>query len=220
MRLTILLLLVSMGVCGQLTPADEISPFSNSRSSQMYQNFVKLNNSDTYVDGRVTTLADSSLTSLLKADSAVITVLDYSPPHGAMAFADSSTVVALTQNTWAKLTGPSGPVYTVIDADDLTISGDTITITTPGDYMMWIGLSFEGGPSDVYHVVIYKNGVITAFEMHRKTSNNDTGNMGMPAYLNNLSAGDDISVYIRNTGDNDDATLVSSQIIIYMLHPR
>ena len=35
-----------------------------------------------------------------------------------------------------------------------------------------------------------------------------------------LDAGDDVCVKIRNTGDNDDPTLISSQWIINMLHPK
>jgi len=230
----IILLGISYLGFGQLTPADEISPFSNTSDSRMYQNFIKLNASDTYVNARATTavdtlavhrteinaLGDSVVSTLIKADSAVITVLDYRPPHGAMNFSDSATVVALTQNVWAKMTGPYGNVFTVNDGDGITIAGDTITISVPGDYMAWFGLSFTGGPSDVFHVAIYKNGVITTWEMHRKTSNADTGNMGMPMYLDNLAVGDDISIYIRNTGDNDDATLISGQFVITMIHPR
>ena len=167
----------------------------------------------------INTLGDSLVSTLIKADSAVITVLDYLPPHGAMNFSDSATVVALTQNVWAHITGPVTNLFTSVDADGITIAGDSITIITPGDYMAWTGFSFEGTPSDVFHISLYKNGVITSWEMHRKTSNNDTGNMGMPMLLDNLVAGDDLTLYIRNTGDNDDATLVSGQLVIYMIHP-
>jgi len=159
-------------------------------------------------------------TGIVWVDSLKSRVLDYLPPHGGMTFADSATVIALSQNVWSKLTGPVTNVYTIIDADDITFAGDTMTIEIAGDYVIFMGLSFEGSPSDVFHVAIYINGVITPFEMHRKTSNNDTGNMHMNGYLDNLAIGDDISFYIRNTGDNDDATLVSSQVTIFMLHPR
>lgn len=149
-----------------------------------------------------------------------VTVLDYSPPHGSLAFADSAAVIPLTQNVWGKVTNGNNDLYTVIDADGITSAGDSITVITPGDYVIWISLSFMGGPSDQYHAAVYKNAVITSFESHRKTSNNDTGNMSINGYLEDLAAGDDISYYIRNTGDNDDPTLVSSQITIFMLHPQ
>ena len=122
-------------------------------------------------------MADTATIPLLKSDSAVIVVLDYSPPHGSMAFADSAAVIPLAVNVWSKVTNGNNDLFTIIDADDLTFDGDTITITIAGDYVIWWSLSFNGGPSDVYHAAVYKNTTITPFEMHRKTANNDTGNM-------------------------------------------
>jgi len=152
-------------------------------------------------------------------DSAKIIVLDYSPPHGSLNFSDSATVIALTINVWAKVTGPAGDLFVVRDNDDITIAGDSITIVIPGDYLVWVGLSFDGTNGSIFHVAIYKNGVVTDWEMHRKTSANDTGNMGMPAYIENLVAGDDLSLWIENTGNSNDATMISGQIVITMLHP-
>lgn len=148
-----------------------------------------------------------------------VTTLNYTPPHAALNFDDSATVVALTQNIPVKLTGPVGAVFVVQEATGITAAGDTMTIITDGDYEGAIGLSFEGGPSDVFHVSIWVNSVITSWEMQRKTANADTGNMGMPFYLSGLNAGDDVSIRIRNTGDNDDATLVSGQFIMSLHHP-
>jgi hypothetical protein len=237
MKNIIILLLISCSAFGQLTPANEISPFSNSRD-YMHDQFGLLNNSDEYVSAGVDLNVDSLAaqrvdlnlhevrldstkdgTGKLWIDTLTVVHLDYGPPHGAMSFADSSTVVALTQNVWAKITGAAGPVFTVQDQDDITIAGDTMTIEVDGDYMLNWSLSFEGTPNDVFQIVIYKNGVIESIKMSRKTSNNDTGNMTLPAYIENLVVGDDLSLYIRNTGDNDDATLVSSSVIIWMSHP-
>ena len=148
-----------------------------------------------------------------------VTVLDYNPPHGAMNFADSATVIALTQNTWTKITGPAGDLFIVRDQDDMTIAGDSITIEIAGDYMLWVSFSFDGIQNAVFHIAVYKNGVITDWEMHRKTSAQDTGNAGMPTYLKDLVVGDDISLWIENTGNDGDATMVSGQIVITMLHP-
>lgn len=153
-------------------------------------------------------------------DSIVIRVLDYEPPHGAYSFADSTSTPDLTQNVWAKITNGDNDLYTAIDEDGITMVGDTITIITPGDYMLWANLSFNGNSQDVYHCAFYKNNVITAFEMHRKTANNDTGNMALSALFDDLAIGDDISIFIRNTANNNDPTFISSQITVLMIHPR
>ena len=179
-------------------------------------------------DNRLMEMTDKNFTDIttgvytqpvIKTDSAVIDVLDYSPPHGAMSFADSASVIALTQNNWGKITNAANDLFTIQDEDDLEFDGDTITIEVAGDYIVNWSLSFSGGPSDVFQIAIYKNAALESVKMSRKTSNNDTGNMGLPAYIENLVIGDDLSFYIRNTGDNDDATMVSSSIVIYMLHP-
>lgn len=155
---------------------------------------------------------------VLVLDSAVITSLVNEPPHTALAFADSAAVIPTDVNVWSKVTNVSNNLFTVVNASGITAQGDSITIQRPGDYLVFINLSFQGGPSDQWHAAVYKNGVVTPFEMHRRTSNNDTGNMGLNGYLSNLVTGDDLSFYIRNTGDNDDPTMVSCQFTVYMLH--
>lgn len=156
----------------------------------------------------------------VEADSIVTRVLNYEPPHGAMNFADSATVIALTQNVWTKVTGPAGDLFMVRITDDITIEGDSITIQIPGDYMLWVSFSFDGVQNANFHIALYKNGAVTDWEMHRKTSAQDTGNAGMPTYIQNLIAGDDLSIWIENTGNDGDATMVSGQIVILMIHPR
>ena len=58
----IALLFVSVIVSAQLTPADQVSPFSNSGNTEMYKNFVKLNASDTYLNLVKATLASPTFT--------------------------------------------------------------------------------------------------------------------------------------------------------------
>ena len=166
-----------------------------------------------------TLTADSATITLLKSDSAVITVLNYMPPHGAYSFRDSASTLNLTQSVWSKLTNAANDLYTALDADGITLQGDSITIITPGDYMFWTSLSFNGNANDVYDVGLRKNGEPTLYEMHRKTSNNDTGNMGFPAVLDGLAAGDDLSLHIRNTANNGDPSFISGQMVITLIHP-
>lgn len=176
---------------------------------------------DQYLEsgGTVDYTDSTAVFTTIDVDSAVIASLDYDPPHGAMNFSDSATVIALTQDTWVKLTGPGGDLFIVRDQDDITIAGDSITIEVDGDYMLWVGVSFNGTQNAIFHIAVYKNGAVTDWEMHRKTAANDTGNMGMPTYIQNLVAGDDLSLWIENTGNDGDATMVSGQVVITMLHP-
>lgn len=65
---------------GQLTPADEISPFSNTGDSQMYINFTRLNLSDAFLK----TLTDSSKAIFNYEDSAIhlLLYIDYKLTDG------------------------------------------------------------------------------------------------------------------------------------------
>jgi len=57
-----ILLLMCAIVSAQVTPADEVSPFSGSGSSEMYKGFVKLNASDAYLNTIKATLASPTFT--------------------------------------------------------------------------------------------------------------------------------------------------------------
>ncbi len=141
-------------------------------------------------------------------------------PHGGYAFSDSVFEPSLSQNTWVKVTNGNNDLYTLVEADLITFGGDTVTVIINGDYMGFFTLSLSGTATDQYHAAVYKNGVITPFESHASTAaNSAVVNMTIIADLHNLVTGDDISLYIRNTTNNDDPTLISGQFILTLIHP-
>lgn len=140
------------------------------------------------------------------------------PPHGAMSFQDSAYVLDITQNTFAVITNAGNDLWNVTDADDMTVAGDTITIVNPGDYIVIAALSFSGTASDVFEYAMFENGVIATVKMERSTSQTDIGNISLPFYIEDLVAGDDLSLRMTNSASNDDATLVAGSCIIWRLH--
>ena len=158
--------------------------------------------------------------STIVADSISTRVLNYNPPHGVMAFADSALTLDLTQNIWSKITNDQDSLFAILDAVGITVDGDSMTIITPGDYLMLVNASFDGNANDRYHMAIYVNSVITRFESHRKTSNNDTGYFGIFGYLDDLKAGDNVCIKIQNTVNNNDPTFVSSQVILDLIRSK
>jgi hypothetical protein len=220
--LTLLLVFISLSAFGQLDTINLSISYFGLPSIEGSADFMR---DEGYKSNQAMRSIDSLNNVIDVTDSSGVfttittDVLIYDPPHGAMNFSDSATVIALTQNVWAKITGPSGDLFMIRDADDLTIAGDSITIEIDGDYMLWTAFSFDGTTNSVFHIAVYKNGVVTDWEMHRKTATNDTGNMSMPTYIENLVVGDDISIWIENTGNSNDATMISGQVVITMLHP-
>lgn len=141
------------------------------------------------------------------------------PPHGSLAFQDSAFVLDLTQNVFSKVTNLTNDLFTLVDSDDVTIAGDTMTIILPGSYIITAGISFSGTASDIFEFAAFKNGVISSVKMERSTSQTDIGAVPLPFYLEGLVAGDDISLRLANTASDDDATLVACSWIIFRFHP-
>ena len=227
-KIFILLLFASVSAYGQLDTIDlRVSYFGvpsiAGQADFVFNEAYKINQSLRSVDSlnNVIDVTDSTAVfTTINVDSAVVTNLNYSPPHASLSFADSSEVIACTEDLWSKVTGNAGALFRVIDADNITAARDSITITVPGDYMLVWNMSFRGTASDIWYARIRKNNVASAFQMQRRTANADTGNMGLNAYFDHMHAGDDLSFYIMNTADSDDMTLQASQVIIWMLHPR
>jgi len=139
-------------------------------------------------------------------------------PHGEFHFNDSSITLDMTEDLWSSVTNPTNTLFTTHDADFLTFAGDSVTLEYDGDYISIISLSFGGTSGDEYEITLFVNNVIADHTQERTTSQTDIGNMSLPSYLDDLSAGDDITLKIRNVASDDDATVHSCSWIIWRLH--
>ena len=155
----------------------------------------------------------------LNGDLEVLGLLKYEPPHASMTFEDESETLTMSQNTWVKITNGTDDIFTGTDVTNITHAGDSLTITTPGDYMVNISLSFSGtSNADVYEFAVFVNEILTSVKIERTTTSTDIGNISLPVYLNGLSNGDDISVRIRNTANDFDATVIACSWVTWLLH--
>jgi len=124
---------------GQLTPADEISPFSGTGDSQMYINFVRINLSDVWLRGRGDSLtlfinpADSTATfTTIDADSIVL--------ENGGTITNSETDTLFITEVVTKIEGElkvTGHVYEGEHASALSF------ISTPGTQTIETGGTFE-----------------------------------------------------------------------------
>ena len=160
---------------------------------------------------------DSSYVTM-NIDTATVTYLIYEMPHVTMGFSDSAVTNDLTQNVWQVVTNSADSIFTQIEAFGITATEDSITILSPGDYMMIASLSFSGNNTDIYEFAIFKNGALASPKMERSTSSTDIGNVSLPFYIDGLVAGDDISLRYRNTANANDATLIACSWTTYLLH--
>lgn len=135
--------------------------------------------------------------------------------YGTQGFSDSTTVVTCTQNVYSVITGAAGRVFNTGVYKNVTFVGDSIQIQKSGDYELHQSLSYSGSNTDTYHVAFFVNGVeASGFgETERDMSSINTGASGASTILA-LSAGDWITLRIKNTANNNDPTLNAGNIVI------
>jgi hypothetical protein len=140
------------------------------------------------------------------------------PPHLVASFADSSETPSMALNGWELITNEDSTLYTAYETSNITFGGDTVTFDVAGDYTVNFNLSFSGTASDAYEIAIFVNDAFYRYKSERTTSQTDVGNVSLLGYVE-AAAGDNMKVMIRNTASNDDATLISSQLMVIYLHP-
>lgn len=117
----------------------------------------------------------------------------------------------LTQNVYTKLT----PTLTTIEADGITVAGDSITIVTPGDYYVQVTCGFHGSANDDFAIKLYKNGATTTSRSRvaGMGSNNDV-QINYFWYVKDLVAGDDLCFRMTNLDSNNDPTITDFKFYI------
>lgn len=117
----------------------------------------------------------------------------------------------LTQNVYTKLV----PSLTTIEADGITVAGDSITIVTPGDYYIQMSCSFHGTANDDFAIKLYKNGATTASRARVSAdgANNDVS-VSYFWYVKDLVAGDDYCFRMTNLDSNTDPTITDFKYYI------
>lgn len=140
------------------------------------------------------------------------------PPHSFMSVDDSSAVISLTDDVWGKITNDWNNLFTVWDNTNMMVTGDSITYLLDGDYVNFISLSLSASATGKnWELAIFKNNVLYRSKSLRRSSSVDIGFVGLTIYSEGV-IGDDLSLRIRNTTNDDDATIESCQWLIYRLH--
>lgn len=143
-----------------------------------------------------------------------------SATKGSMGVTGASEVIALDQNTWAKVTNGTSDLFSEAGTGvNTTIDGDSITVGNTGTCFAWLHMSFAGTASDVYECTLYINGVATTepgLFFDRTTTNNSIGSATFGGLID-LTADDGISIWVRNTGDNDDPTVINCSLVVFQL---
>ena len=142
------------------------------------------------------------------------------PSFGEMGFGDSSSTIALTQNTPAWVTNPNNDLWSLgaIDfSNGVSYSGDSLLIETAGIYQVNIQLSMSGPTSSVIELQLFKNGsqdctCSSVLSLH----NNEKFSLSYTD-ITDLSDGDILRVFVENTADNNDVAVINGKITLHRL---
>jgi hypothetical protein len=141
-------------------------------------------------------------------NTAINTIGDitYGFTHAAAYAENISYTPNLTQNVYTKLL----PSFTISEATNITIAGDSMTIITPGDYLILFTITLSGANGDDFRIKLYKNNAITGIN-----GSNHITTTGAPNYTSlsyfwysiSLVLNDKLSFRMTNTTNNGDPTI-------------
>jgi len=139
--------------------------------------------------------------------------------HAYGGFEDEEYEQELTTNTWTMITNADNTLWTGSEADGMSLTNDTLTITNAGDYFGTLSFSFLGANRNGYEVRVYN---ITQSEATFKQGISGFGSLNyaqvtLPFYLEN-TAGDEYELQIRNISGNNAATYLNGTFFINYLH--
>jgi len=134
-------------------------------------------------------------------------------PFAEMKFGDSTTTIALTQNTPAQITNSNNDLFTAGLSNDIAIQGDSMVVNTAGVYKATASLSFEGSNGSEIELQLFVNGS-EACTCHPiiELSANKKASLAMPCDFIALSQNDVVKLYVENLANNDDITAIGAHV--------
>ena len=137
--------------------------------------------------------------------------------HGKYHFSDSAVEITPSGGAYTKITNPANTLWQTVESAYITFDGDSITIVTPGDYVIWFNLSGTGaGTNDIFKFHMFVDGVDIG------TGGPKTKGVTCGAnwvwYVEDLEVGSDISFRFTNIVDNGSLTVEDGAIYIRKEH--
>ena len=139
--------------------------------------------------------------------------------YGEMGFGDSSSTIALSQNTKTFVTNSNNDLWSegAVTLSNFTYQNDTIICNKDGVYELNLRLSGDAALNDVIKLGVYVNGSLGCTCMGEVTSPiGGTIELGYIDILP-LSSGDVIEVIIENTANNNDFDVISGKMMVHLI---
>jgi len=136
--------------------------------------------------------------------------------YGTMGFADSSTTISASQNVHYPITNTWNNLFIDgIEVGDLVWTGDSVQVTTAGNYEINWDLSFSGTNTDEYHISIWVNNVEQdgKGEAIREMTTSTIG-VAAGGTMLTISATHWVSLRIKNINNDNDPIVVAGNFTI------
>lgn len=141
--------------------------------------------------------------------------------HAYGGFQNKTETIAISgANTWTHITNATNDLFTGLEGDGLTLSGDQMTIVNAGDYTGMLSMTISGTATKDFQIRLYN--VTQTAQMGYVIGATTTGagnytNITLPLYIE-ASANDVFQMQIQCTTDASDPTLRSAVFYIAYLH--
>jgi len=141
--------------------------------------------------------------------------------HAYGGFQDAATTITVAAaNTWYHVTNATNDLWSGLEADGITVSGDKMTFTNGGDYTGIVTIDLSALLNKDYHLRLYNNtdSVQVAYRMGVSTSG--AGNnvpITLPLYIE-ANAGDEFQLEIECTTSATDVVLDNAIFYVQYLH--
>ena len=141
--------------------------------------------------------------------------------HAYGGFQDAATTITIgSANVWYHVTNGTNDLWTGLEADGLTLSGDVMTFTNTGDYVGHLAISFSALAGKDYHIRLYNNTTAAQAGYYMSASTTGAGNsvvISLPLYIE-ATAGDQMQIEVECTSSATDVVVDNAIFYLTYLH--
>jgi len=140
--------------------------------------------------------------------------------HAYGGFQDKAEVIDCVKDVWKHVTNITNNLWTGLEVDGLTLSGDIMTVAYGGDYYGHLSMTVSSGQANDFQIRAFN--ITQNMMMGYKIGLTTTGagnyaTFSLPLYLE-CNAGDQLKVEVINLTDGDDLTCRNAVFYISYLH--
>jgi len=144
----------------------------------------------------------------------------YDTWHTFGGFQDSAVEISISQGVYNHVTNAAHNLWTGIEANGFSMSGDTMVITNAGDYFGAFEVTFSttNGNSVNFRIYNVTDGAQQGFKTGATGRGDDYATISKPLYFDDISAGDRLVMQCTNVDAGNNITVRYATYFLTYLH--